>query len=149
MTETKAPPAGDSWRKARAKKNRRSWCGGHEGREHEPEIRLEKGVASRRRFSLRQETARCRWTMWFVSGKPMSGKLHWSCSHEEVCTSCGRILRPWVSPEECPEFVPGPTEQPVETLRCRCEHTLEAHDGDVSACATCTCRRFSWCGEVA
>jgi hypothetical protein len=138
----KAPPADDETRPTPGKKDKRRWCRGRVGREHLPVVQLEKGMASLRRYALDPVRHRCRWTMWFVKGLAITGKLHWSCSHQWECATCGKIVGP-VQPNECPEYVPGPTG-PVDDLKCHCGHVLRDHEGRCTKCSRC--RWYTWPG---
>lgn len=89
----RAPSADDGWRKKPGRKNRARWCGGHEGREHQPTIVLDKTLAG------------------FTSCRPLSRtgqKSHvWTCIHVTVCGVCGRTLRGLGEGTECPERPEG------------------------------------------
>lgn len=125
------------------KKDTRRWCRGRVGRDHVPVIQLEKGTASLRRYALDPVRARCRWTMWFVGGRAITGQLHWSCGHQLLCATCKKVLEPCIRPEECPEFVPGP-KGPVDEIKCHCGHILRDHGGRCTKCAKC--QWYSWPG---
>lgn len=124
----------------RARKNRARWCGGHVGREHEPEIRLDKTIEGMRRIDPRRFDTRCRWSLWMVTGAPVSGELHWSCGHQSICKVCGRVLEFRAQPTMCPDWVPGP-DGPVAKLRCRCGDQLQDHS-EGGGCTKCRCRGF-------
>jgi hypothetical protein len=58
---------------------------------HAPELRV-------RQFTWK--TGTCHWgTSYLDHGTPV-----WHCTHEEVCTGCGKVLRISVSRQECPDF---------------------------------------------
>lgn len=124
----------------RARKNRVRWCGGHVGREHEPEVRLDKTIESMRSLDPLRYDTRCRWALWTVSGWPVNAELHYSCGHQWACKACGRILKFRVDSTSCPQWRPGPAG-PVSELRCNCNHALVGHD-ELTGCAACGCRRF-------
>lgn len=130
----------------KAKKDTRRWCGGHKGREHEPEIVLDKYVASLRRFRVEPERAKCAWTLWFVRGDLVNTRPHFSCGHQRRCATCGKVLDFRVLPEQCPDYVEGPKGS-VENLRCICGDELAQHRNVSAACTRCRCQRFRWNGE--
>jgi hypothetical protein len=83
-----------------ARKDTKHWCKGKVGREHTPAIELPANAWRRT----------CGWTRIFAD------EMHWSCVHVELCTACGKHLRPasgwlrnadhrhFLMPEECPQF---------------------------------------------
>lgn len=96
----KEPLADDSWRKVRGKKDRRRWCGGHPGREHEPVIVVSNYLA-RPGFGV------CRFPQW--------APQRWWCRHRRQCSRCGRILEWALGAGDCPDY-PG-TDQAPPALR--------------------------------
>jgi len=75
----------DPERKPRAKKNRKRWCKGKEGREHIPTIE----------FS----------PMWMSLGRKCHRDSHWyGCYHQRVCKTCGKVLEWSIPVSECPDL---------------------------------------------
>lgn len=66
--------------KPRSKKNTRKWCKGVTGREHVLVI---------------QKDPRWNWAC-------ENGRTWWPCAHQEVCETCGKVLRWNIPVEECP-----------------------------------------------
>jgi hypothetical protein len=79
-------------RRAPAKKNTKRWCRGKEGREHIPMI-------SDPRWGFP-----CQWRPAWGRLKDSSNAKRWSCSHHEICSTCGKELRYSIQRDECPEF---------------------------------------------
>lgn len=129
----------------RSRKDRRRWCGGHVGREHETEIRLDKTTERMRQLDPRRFDTRCRWALWSVRGRLIASELHWSCSHQEVCTVCGKATVWRVDASKCPDWLPRP-EGPIAELKCTCGDQLRDHT-EMDGCSTCGCRGFSWAGD--
>lgn len=73
----------------KSKKNTRRWCKGKVGREHTPEIR--------------HTGERNGWAKGWVCGPRRWGLKGWSCHHEEICTTCGKLLR-WTLGGDCPDL---------------------------------------------
>lgn len=130
----------------KAKKDTRRWCGGHKGREHEPEVVLDKHVEAFRRFLADPQRAKCAWTLWFIRGDLVATQPHFSCAHMRRCSTCGKVLDFRVLPEQCPDYVEGPTG-PIEELPCLCGDPLGEHRNKTSACTQCRCQAFRWAGE--
>lgn len=89
----------------RSRKNTRRWCRGKPGVEHTPEVRLSKhAVYLAARWPERQA---CGWNHWWkrINGKsvPDETTWHWSCGHELGCSTCGKVLTPFLR-KECPDF---------------------------------------------
>jgi hypothetical protein len=80
-------------RRGRARKDRRRWCGGHPGREHEPVT-----VARSDGVHDRCEPAPAFWERL--------GHGTWRCIHRVVCARCGRVLDPAPDQAACPDY-PG------------------------------------------
>jgi hypothetical protein len=81
-----APQIRDRVRPVRGRKNRRRWCRGKVGVEHELEltvwdIYLSRGITECYRYQPGK-----RWTRWV-------------CVEQERCTQCGKILRHTLGPE--------------------------------------------------
>jgi hypothetical protein len=88
-----SPPSSDEWKKSPSKKDRKRWCGGHVGREHQPVLQLEKYANSLGRTCGMGQ----RWTFatrGFVE--------QWICWHQDVCSVCGRIMGYRIDAESCP-----------------------------------------------
>lgn len=66
-----------------SRKNRRRWCRGRVGVEHQLAIRMgDKYTASRRECG------------WAYRNKPVDWRWQrWICCEQEYCTACGKILR--------------------------------------------------------
>lgn len=105
-------------RPARARKDRRRWCGGHVGREHVPTVRMGKSYWTSAAIG-RGETL-CRWSpryRWLREDERVPegarSRRHgmytvidryvWSCSHEIGCTVCGKILERYLG-RRCPDY---------------------------------------------
>lgn len=74
---------------APARKDTRRWCRGKVGREHTLAI-------------VRDDYG------WHVGRKcqePSWLPGYWSCHHQERCTTCGKILRPSLPREQCPQWM--------------------------------------------
>lgn len=67
----------------RAKKDKKRWCKGHVGREHDPVIVKQEG---------------------YWHDKPCSNDGWFGCHHTEKCENCGRRLRYFLDPKDCPEL---------------------------------------------
>ena len=104
MTSTQSTqterPADDAWRPARGKKNTKRWCKGHVGREHAAEL-----------------TISTKWSRTYTCGRPGEGRISfwgsdrdWTCYHEDVCTTCGKVLRWSVPKADCPVFQAHPEQ---------------------------------------
>lgn len=85
-------PVDERPRRPRGIKDRKRWCRGKEGVPHELEITRE-GI-------------------WgWLKDRPCREAQHWQrkhgatwvCFHHERCVNCGKILRPFLPPEECPD----------------------------------------------
>jgi hypothetical protein len=96
-------------KRAPARKDTRRWCRGKEGREHRLVLVLRHdGFCDRR----------CEWVSWYdyrllFRGEDDEGaRVGWACSHQEVCESCGKIIRDLfqIPAAECPAY-PGTVEQ--------------------------------------
>jgi hypothetical protein len=105
-------------RPPRARKDRRRWCGGHVGREHEPTVRMGSSVyVSYRRA---RNEALCGWRPRYrrlrvgeripedarARGHGMYSVIDryvWSCSHELGCERCGKILEDTIG-RRCPDY---------------------------------------------
>lgn len=124
----------------RGRKNRARWCGGHVGREHEPEIQFDKAIETLRRIDPLRYDTRCRWALWTVRGRLVTAELNWSCGHQLVCKDCGRILRFRIDRAACPQWKPKPAG-PVSKLQCQCDHQLLRHR-EFDGCTECGCRSF-------
>lgn len=122
------------------RKDRVRSCGGVLGREHEPEIRLDKTIESRRKTDPLRRDTRCRWTQWGVGGQLVTAELHWSCGHQWVCKVCDRVLRFRVDRSACPDWKPRPAG-PTSRLMCHCGHRL-LHHAELGGCSSCSCKRF-------
>lgn len=99
--------------KHRSRKDRRRWCRGKVGVEHERTLILDK---NRVYHSLRwgHDSAHGAWCGWreghawsWVDGVRSwlgTGEWFWSCAHQYACANCGKILGK--VGRECPEFHP-------------------------------------------
>ena len=84
--------ASDTWKKAPAKKDKKHFCGGKPGRFHKPEIvRRNENYALGKACSTAPEWKR----VLFGS--------NWYCYHQEICSRCGKILRHYITEQECPD----------------------------------------------
>lgn len=72
------------------KKDTRRWCKGKRGREHTPTTQL---VSERNGW----RRGACGISLWISAGQ-------WWCRHEEICTTCGKVLR-WTLGIDCPDRV--------------------------------------------
>jgi hypothetical protein len=63
------------------RKNTRRWCKGKVGVEHTLVVRMR-----------RDRSKGCHWFAWSVRGKAIQ-RGAWICVEQEVCISCGKILR--------------------------------------------------------
>jgi hypothetical protein len=80
-------------RKAPARKDPALCKAAHWKGPHQPELRLQQ-------YGWRP--AACKWAFsWRKPGEPS-----WCCSHEEVCSGCGKILRTGIDDAECPGYHP-------------------------------------------
>lgn len=83
-------------RSAPARKDRRRWCRGKVGVEHQSEVVLDpqwgRVCRESRIGKWEQHTS---YKTWVTVGS------HWSCCHIEQCVECGKKLR-HLTPEECP-----------------------------------------------
>lgn len=79
-------------KRAPGKKDTKRWCRGKPGVEHEVETRLERFVTP----------GECGWYISRRTGKPM----WYRCYHEDVCSSCGKILLR--TRKQCPDYVAPP-----------------------------------------
>lgn len=124
----------------RSRKDRRAWCRGKIGVEHQPVIKLDKFWERQQRLD---PAKRCRWSMWVIAGRPVDDRLYWHCLHQELCSGCGKILNWRLEPAQCPETRPAPIE--FAALQCkRCQCPLREHV-DGATCQNCpSCRRFFW-----
>lgn len=100
-------PAG----KAPGKKDRNLCKAAHWKAPHQPQLRLQE-------FGWRR-TVGCKWA---VSWHSKDGEPSWHCAHEEFCSGCGKVLRPGIGDEECPDFHPV-TDAEREAIKAeRAEH---------------------------
>lgn len=76
-------------RRGRARKDRQRWCGGHEGRAHEPVI-----VEHPDGVHTRCEPAPAFWER--------NGWGTWRCIHRLECARCHRVLERQIDPDSCP-----------------------------------------------
>lgn len=93
----------------RARKDRRRWCRGKIGVEHAPEIKWSK-FHTYWMARGRPDLAACHWVVTYTmqglgaDRHPVPADRHWwSCHHERVCTSCGKILNRSLS-TSCPDY---------------------------------------------
>lgn len=81
----------------RGHKDRKRWCGGKVGREHQPEIVLYHGVSG----------FECRWIprfMWRYGERTLiSERGHYLCRHAIRCSKCGRYMEVFLSVDKCPD----------------------------------------------
>ena len=119
----------------RSKKDRKKWCRGKVGVEHEPEIRLNKISAWRRARGEKRYVGlrvRCGWTMflWRLrlrKDDAAADVTRWSCDHERACKNCGKILDAVLTRKDCPDFRPLKWE--VEDLPCvHCGKPFKEHE---------------------
>jgi len=96
----KDEPIPERVRPQRRKKNTRLWCGGKEGREHQPEI------VRHHYYALWAEKDCHWWERWtYANGEKVQRKPDtWSCLHAERCTVCGKYLKVFLPQEECPTW---------------------------------------------
>jgi hypothetical protein len=82
--------------KHRSKKNTKKWCKGKIGLEHDPEIK----PSSMYNYWKTSDPERpaCRKPTW------VGWHREWMCWHVRACRRCGKILDPFLSKEECPDF---------------------------------------------
>jgi hypothetical protein len=97
----------------RGRKNRRKWCRGKVGVEHQSELALNKNrvYMSTRYGDDHPHGARCgwreRWAWSWLDGVRCylrQDRWFWSCAHMYSCRNCGKILGN--VGRECPEFHP-------------------------------------------
>jgi hypothetical protein len=121
--ELRAPrPADEHPVRHTRRRNTKKWCGGKEGVKHTLEIRVKRGVASRRAQPHKDGRDRyvglarqeCGWSCWAWR---LYGDWNYWCAHEWHCTRCKKIFP--IQREECPEFAqhPKPTTSAEETER--------------------------------
>jgi len=84
----------DPMPKGRAKKDRKRWCGGHEGREHIP-------VITKATWAGGFQCGYRKWS-WNRSGAPLTGTSY-SCWHEVTCQKCHKTLK--YRSDSCPDRV--------------------------------------------
>ena len=77
--------------KAPAKKNKRRWCGGHEGREHIPIITKSTWAGG----------FQCRYTDQKWRKKHYTTGTVYACYHEVTCEKCHKTLR--YKSDSCPD----------------------------------------------
>lgn len=116
--------------KPHAKKNRRRWCKGKEGVEHQPHI-----------VPDRPWCKPCHWGTSFYRGYHIS----WRCRHRLRCQVCEKVLLDVVAVEDCPDLRP----KPQGPLPCdHCAHPDVSHESVRGpwnhACTLCDCRGFWW-----
>lgn len=101
--EVKSPPA---------KKNRKRWCGGHQGREHTPEM-----------VFMPNGNHVCKWWTYLVGNHRQGLVEHrdWICQHRDVCQKCGKVLG-YPSLFRCPDF---PSEE-LEAEKARIDSRLRS-----------------------
>ena len=93
----------------RARKDRKRWCGGHVGREHQPAIVLSKLGQYRRaraRHDGRGSMRFCGWRNDWLA-RLYGVEWIWDCEHEERCTACGRVMSPplgLLDRRRCPDY---------------------------------------------
>lgn len=85
----------DPMPKGPAKKNKKRWCGGHEGREHVPIITKSKSVGGWQ-CGFRPE-------FWAWRSKQMARGIVYTCWHEVTCQKCCKTLR--YRSDSCPDRV--------------------------------------------
>jgi hypothetical protein len=86
----------------RRRKNTKRWCGGKEGREHQPET-----VRHHQYTQPPFDTRECHWwERWaYANGERVQRKPDtWSCLHAVRCTECGKYLKVFLPKEECPTW---------------------------------------------
>jgi hypothetical protein len=82
----------ERWPNARKYKNTARWCRGKEGRHHVAVVRYGKWASWR----IGNGRTPCGWEPW--------GDPRWQCYHEIGCSTCGKILYPFLSQGECPTW---------------------------------------------
>lgn len=101
-------------RTQRAKKDRKRWCRGKVGVEHQPELAVRKSAQywkDRKDYDIS-----CSWREnrhWEIGADGVrywkgTGFFAWSCCHEYRCANCGKILG--MVGRKCPEFRPHPLD---------------------------------------
>lgn len=84
----------DPMPKGRAKKNRKRWCGGHEGREHIPVV-TKSNYAGGFQCGYRKYA-------WGAYRYKVSG-VEYSCWHEISCQKCHKTLK--YRSDSCPDRI--------------------------------------------
>ena len=104
----------------RSRKDRRRWCGGHVGREHEPVVRESKWATWRRDRGVSTDHTGCRWApryRWLRADERIHADAQlrpggrymvidryvWNCDHELGCDRCGKVLESTLG-RKCPDF---------------------------------------------
>jgi hypothetical protein len=85
----------DPMPKAPAKKNKKRWCGGHEGREHVP-------VTTKAKYSGGWQCG-YRKQSWRFRGTVVGDGVVYSCWHEVTCEKCHKTLT--YKSASCPDRV--------------------------------------------
>jgi hypothetical protein len=72
------------------KKNRVKWCGGHVGREHQPETAVPHSA-----YGICKQVDNRGYWLW---------RDGWRCVHIIRCSVCGKHLKEYLSKQECPSW---------------------------------------------
>lgn len=108
----------------RPRKDRRRWCRGKPGVEHEPAVRLGSYGVSLERAS--KPWVGCHWAISYCAGRVP--RLRWSCLHQIGCRNCGKALEWVVEFERCPQRHPRPVDDVLELPCHHCGRALREHE---------------------
>ncbi len=89
--------------KPRSRKDRKRWCGGHVGREHQIVVAIPPNRAGRVR-NRKVEARLCHEAPdWYLQTRMFKefGR-DWFCQHVTMCTVCGRLFGP-IPWQQCPD----------------------------------------------
>lgn len=100
----------------RATKDRRRWCRGKVGVDHQVVFTMSKhAVYMATRYGPDSPLAGCGWSQrhrwWRLNDgrrvwEPIEGDWNYGCRHVRTCTECGKILADRTPPRECPDWKP-------------------------------------------
>lgn len=92
-------PTEERERYGHARKDRTRWCGGHIGREHQPETVIPPNHPG--------WAGKCapppKWFQNTPRYERMSTKPTWWCVHRVVCSVCGKVLSRSIPARDCPD----------------------------------------------
>ena len=83
------------------RKDKRKWCRGKVGVEHVVEVVFERHM---RDLMVRMGVFPTCSYSWF---RRAGGSPTWRCYHVTICSECGKVLKHYMTSDECPDYDPS------------------------------------------